>query len=384
MEPIELATAGLLLRAWRDEDADAVLRAVQDPLIQRWTRVPVPYRPEHAVEFVTEYTRRTWAEETGAPLGIFDAQTGDLLGASGLVALDRAAGSAELGTWVAPWARGRRVAERAGRAVAHWCFEVLQLRRLLWRAEVGNHLSRLVAERIGFLFEGLTRADEVRRDGVLIDMWNGVARPGEIRDLPPAWFAPGGPGARRAAAFAAPPLRLTSDASGTGITLRHAGPHDVDDIFVTCSDLESARWTTVPVPYSRESAEQFVTGRVPAGWDRGSVATFVLAGPDDRYCGSIDLRIDPTDPGSAEIGFMIAPWARNKGYATAATQMICTWGFDALALSRIVWRAHVGNEGSRRVAEKAGFMFEGVQRAGCTQRGERHDAWVAALLAGDL
>jgi hypothetical protein len=35
------------------------------------------------------------------------------------------------------------------------------------------------------------------------------------------------------------------------------------------------------------------------------------------------------------------------------------------------------------VAERAGFTIEGVQRAGCVQRGERRDAWVGSRLATD-
>jgi RimJ/RimL family protein N-acetyltransferase len=380
MEPIELTTDGLLLRAWRADDADAVFRACQDPLIQRWTTVPVPYTREHAEQFVGDYTTTRWAGETAAPLGVFDARTGDLLGAHGMVDLDRANGTGELGTWVAPWARGRGVAERASRAVAHWAFEVLRLRRLLWRAEVGNHGSKLIAERIGFTFDGVVRAALPRRDGFLVDGWYGVALPGEIRDTPAAWLAPGAPGARQAATFGAPPQRLPA---GT-VTLRQPAERDLDDMEVTCRDPESAHWTTIPVPYTREHAIGFLTSRVPGGWLRGTAAGFAIADGDDRFAGTIDLRIDPADRATAEIGYMIAPWSRGKGYATDAARAICAWGFDALGLSRIVWRAHVGNDASLRVAEKAGFTVEGIQRAGCEQRGERRDAWVATLLRDDL
>lgn len=39
---------------------------------------------------------------------------------------------------------------------------------------------------------------------------------------------------------------------------------------------------------------------------------------------------------------------------------------------------------SKRVAEKAGFQLEGIQRQGCAQRCERHYPWVAAIVKGDL
>ena len=55
----------------------------------------------------------------------------------------------------------------------------------------------------------------------------------------------------------------------------------------------------------------------------------MIYGGDDRYVGSIDLRLDPSDEGSAEVGFLVAPWARGKGYAAAAVRTICAWGFSA-------------------------------------------------------
>lgn len=67
-----------------------------------------------------------------------------------------------------------------------------------------------------------------------------------------------------------------------------------------------------------------------------------------------------------------------------ALRLACRWGFEQLRLARIEWRAYVGNDASRRVAEKAGFVLEGVQRARLAQRGERRDCWVAGLLPGDL
>jgi RimJ/RimL family protein N-acetyltransferase len=380
MEPIELAADGLLLRAWRDTDAEAVYQACQDPLIQRFTTVPVPYLREHAQRFVTEQTDAGWAAGTSALLGIFDAGSGELLGSHGLVRLDLPDRSAELGLWIVPAARGRSVAERATRAVAHWAFEVLRLRLLTWWAVVGNQASKLVAQRVGFSFDGASRAALHERDGGLVDGWRGTLLPGEVRDTSPADLAPGAPGSRRARVFGTAPPRLIAGP----VTLRQPGERDIDDMVATCQDPEAAHWTTVPVPYERAHAVGFATRRVPDGWLRGTAAVFVIADPDDRYAGTIDLRLDPDDPSTAEIGYLVAPWARGKGYGTDAVRGICRWGFQKLALRRIIWRAHVGNHASRRVAEKAGFVLEGVARQACEQRGERRDAWTATLLPDDL
>lgn len=391
MEPVEITTAGLLLRSWCDTDAEAVHRACQDTLIQRWTQVPSPYLPEHAVEFVAATAPAAWAGNHGAPLGVFDAETGELLGANGFVHLDRAAGTAEIGAWTAPWARGRQVAERATRAVARWGLDVLGLRALTWRAQVGNHASRLVAARVGFTFGGPERAAATARDGSLVDCWRGTLLPGEIRSIPPAWYTGDAPGARRARTFAAtqPGLPGSGPGSGSGpgtrsqLSLRPLRVDDLAGVVAACTDPESARWTTVPTPYTEADAVAFIRNRAPALWAHGEGAAYAIVDADDRYVGSIDLLISADDPGSATIGYLVAPHARGLGYATAAVRAICRWGLRALGLERIVWRAYLGNTASRRVAEKAGFTVEGIQRGCCTQRGERRDAWVAALLAAD-
>ena len=380
MEPIELASDGLVLRAWQPDDAVDVFRACQDPLIQRWTMVPVPYLREHAEDYTGAFTRAAWAAQTQAPLGVFDARSGELLASAGLVALDLPNRNAELGCWVAPWARGRRIAERSGRAVAHWAFEVLGLRRLVWRAEVGNHASKLSAERIGFTFDGVVRAGLPAKSGGFVDCWYGVLLPREVCDTPPAWVAPGGPGARRARAFSHPPERLPAG----GCTLRTLRESDLDDVVATFRDPATVQWTSIPLAYRPEQGLDFIHVTYPSMWLRGTGAGFAFADGEDRFAGTVDVRISPTDPVTGEVGFSAAPWARGKGFTTDAVRAACAYGFDRLALGRIVWRAHVGNDASRRVAEKAGFVVEGVQRDSCVQRGERLDGWIATLLPGDL
>ena len=84
------------------------------------------------------------------------------------------------------------------------------------------------------------------------------------------------------------------------------------------------------------------------------------------------------------MGFVVPPHARGRGYAPAALAAVCRVGFHRARPERIEWRANVGNDASRRVAEKAGFTFEGTDRGlRSTTAGERVDAWVGALLASD-
>ena len=55
-----------------------------------------------------------------------------------------------------------------------------------------------------------------------------------------------------------------------------------------------------------------------------------------------------------------------------------------LGLAVVTWYAVVGNEASRRVAEKAGYTIEGTLRRGAKHRGVLVDTWVGSILAEDL
>jgi RimJ/RimL family protein N-acetyltransferase len=384
VEPVEIIEDGLLLRPWRAADADAVYRACQDPDIQRWTTVPRPYLPEHALAFVTTISGAAWADGTGAPFAVCDAETGELLASCGLVSVDRGLDSAEVGYWTAPWARGRGVAVRATRAVARWAFDALKLRRVIWQAEVGNHASRLVALRAGFRVEGELRMACPAVDG-RPEGWIGSLLPGEL--AAPGEPAPYGPDtlqARRAAVFGRPQPVLFATAGDTELRLRAFEERDIDALVTTCRDEDTVRWTTVPHPYQREHAEGFLRDLAEPRWARGTGASYAVADAQDRYVASIDLRVLPGDPLTADVGFMTAPHARGRGYLPAALAALCAWGFTTLGLARIEWRANVGNTASRRAAEKAGFTVEGTLRGGVQHRGDRQDVWIGGLLPQDL
>jgi RimJ/RimL family protein N-acetyltransferase len=384
MDPFEITVDGLLLRAWRAGDAEAVYRACQDPDIQRWTTVPQPYEPRHAVGFVTDYTDQAWSKGIGAPMGVFDATTGALLGSMGLK-LDPPTGEAEIGYWTVPEARGRGVATRAGRALAQWALDGLGVRRLVWRAVVGNHASRLAALRIGVQMEGLQRERLARPGGGFVDGWVGSLLSGDVLTSTPTWLATGSAAACQAATFTGDQPCLPLASGGSGGSLRPMSGRDAGARLAIFQDPETVRWTGVPV--IGFSAEQLVAGNRAAerAWLAGDGAQFAIANRDDECVGLANLGIYQARqlPDTAEVGFSVVPHARNRGYATAALRTLAEWGIDALGLARIVWRAQVGNEASRRVAEKAGFTYEGIARTAWRQRGEDRDVWVASFVASD-
>jgi RimJ/RimL family protein N-acetyltransferase len=160
------------------------------------------------------------------------------------------------------------------------------------------------------------------------------------------------------------------------VTLRAATPDDVDPAHRMCQDPEMQRWTTIPVPYERENAVHFLTEMMPAGWRDGGTRGWVIE-YDGQFAGSIDLR--DSEGGAGEVGFAVAPWARGSGVMTRALKVVVRHAFDDLGWDRVIWRAFVGNWGSRRVAWKCGFRGLVVVPGGGVARGVRHDEWIATI-----
>ena len=175
------------------------------------------------------------------------------------------------------------------------------------------------------------------------------------------------------------PVELTTGR----LLLRPWRPSDAAAVLVACTDPETQRWTTVPVPYTAEHARGFVEEHSPAGWASGTDCGFAvcdLAGGE--LLGAITLRQRPPHE-TWDVGYWSVPAARGRGVMSEALAELCRWGFAELGTERIEWYAEVGNWASRRVAEKAGFTVEGVQRAGLPGRRGRRDGWVGARLATD-
>ena len=159
MPAIELPTlrdGDLTLRPPRPGDAEAVTAACQDSAIQRWTLVPSPYRREHAEAWLAAAPGRARAGEVVTLLAV--EGDGRLAGSFSLMEIDHVRGSAEIGYWLAPWARGRGIATRAVGLLHGWAVEALGMRRLEILPHAANAPSRRVAERCGYTDTGECRS----------------------------------------------------------------------------------------------------------------------------------------------------------------------------------------------------------------------------------
>jgi RimJ/RimL family protein N-acetyltransferase len=135
-------------------DEAAVYEACQDPEIQRWVPIPVPYLRQHARGWIAE-AERGWSEGRHGALAIADAADDRLLGAIGVGPIDEH--RATIGYWVMLAERRRGVATSAVRLLARWALTTLGLRRLDLYHFFGNDASARVVEKVGFQREGVLR-----------------------------------------------------------------------------------------------------------------------------------------------------------------------------------------------------------------------------------
>jgi RimJ/RimL family protein N-acetyltransferase len=155
LELPDLVDGDLRLRPPRLDDVPTVTRICRDPAIERFTRVPSPYTEDDARRFVT-LAQAALADGSGAHLLAVDVDGDRVLGAIGL-SVDARDWSGELGYWVAPEARRRRVATRGGRLLLRYGFDVLELGYVLLWAAAANAGSNGVARALGFTHEGSCR-----------------------------------------------------------------------------------------------------------------------------------------------------------------------------------------------------------------------------------
>ncbi|HSX21210.1 MAG TPA: GNAT family N-acetyltransferase, partial [Gaiellaceae bacterium] len=120
-------------------------------------------------------------------------------------------------------------------------------------------------------------------------------------------------------------------------------------------DEEISRWLDqIPQPYAHADALAYIGGV-------GEQAFALVDAEDGRLLGSIGLRWND-DRDVAEVGYWLRSDARGRGLATRALVLVSRIAFVEGA-ARLQLRAAVGNDASRRVAEKAGFRLEGVLRS---------------------
>src|SRR5256714_15655585 len=114
------------------------------------------------------------------------------------------------------------------------------------------------------------------------------------------------------------------------IALRGWRTSDAPDITRMFADGTALEWTRAPAPYREGDARQWLAS-LPAQMRRGDALPLAVTdAADGSLLASIELRIH--GEGRAELGYVVAAWARGRGIGTRALRLLARWGVDVLGL----------------------------------------------------
>ena len=160
---------------------------------------------------------------------------------------------------------------------------------------------------------------------------------------------------------------------------RHA-----DDLFAAyAEDLEGRIWTYMGYgPF--ETRDAFEAWMAASCLGEDPLFHAVVEGASGRALGMASyLRIEPT-AGVIEVGHInYAPALQRTAAATEAMYLMMARVFEELRYRRYEWKCDALNEGSRRAAERLGFVFEGVFRQATLYKGRNRDTAWYAITDGD-
>ena len=80
----------------------------------------------------------------------------------------------------------------------------------------------------------------------------------------------------------------------------------------------------------------------------------------NEFIGSVGLNDIKKEHHRGEIGFWLLPEFWGNGYITEAASNVINVGFETFNLHRIQAWVESGNNGSRQVLKKLGFIYEGI------------------------
>lgn len=154
---------GWVLRPERLDDAAEMARAfAEDPqLAVDWGIDEIP-NEDTARKWLGEHAE-LWQNGEGRHLAVANAETDALLGGVNFHHIETGHHRAELGFWLAPWARGRGIASGAVRAACAWAFDRWDLVRIEMTTLPDNEASLALARKLGFTREGLLRSRNFER-----------------------------------------------------------------------------------------------------------------------------------------------------------------------------------------------------------------------------
>jgi RimJ/RimL family protein N-acetyltransferase len=154
------------------------------------------------------------------------------------------------------------------------------------------------------------------------------------------------------------------------------------DVAELLRDSDVLRFTRIPEPPPPDFPRQWVA-RYEAGRRDGTCEGFAAVDVDGRFLGlALAPEIDRAGR-ELELGYIVVAAARGQGVATEILRQLTDWAFAEVGAERIALVINADNPASQRVAERCGYVREGVMRSIHLKQGIRVDATLWSRLPSD-
>lgn len=173
--------------------------------------------------------------------------------------------------------------------------------------------------------------------------------------------------------------------TGRRIHLRTYKSSDAPDISAVASCREIYDTTyNMPLDFSKSYAEWWIrflssTRRNRTGFEFG-----IFDNDTEGYVGHCGINNISKNCNHGNLVYFISKDFWNKGYATEASKLMISFGFENLSLNRISGICMSHNTASARVLEKAGMQYEGLGRSEILKDGRYIDVMHFSVLKNDL
>lgn len=156
----------------------------------------------------------------------------------------------------------------------------------------------------------------------------------------------------------------------------------VAEIF---ADKQTQRWLPFPKEFGQIEGVAWCTEMAQERRDSGSGDHYgVVRREDDRLVGCLWTKRTDWGARVTEVSYAVAAETRGFGVAAEAVDALAIALILEHGFQRVELRVAPGNVASRRVAEKAGFTYEGLLRNAGHVHSGRVDFEVWSFVAADL
>jgi ribosomal-protein-serine acetyltransferase len=168
-----------------------------------------------------------------------------------------------------------------------------------------------------------------------------------------------------------------------GAELRLLEEFDADELhhLIDANRRYLSQWMPWAPTETRESTLEFIRGTRDQLAHNNGLQTAIVV--DGNIAGVIGVHGISWPNRSTSIGYWLGEAFQGRGIMTAAVRTYTDHAFRTWNLQRVELQAAVDNQRSRAVAERLGFVCEGVRRQAEVVGARTHDVALYAVLAKD-